>query len=186
MTITKEQRAWMAGVIETRGKIRFTNDANRKTNQLVLQVRISNTAIVARLCELTGTAIDEKDAKTIEYTDRRACSLHCPEPHVHVLTSEIPEHAVWAISGCGAAIVLDNLVSSFEATDKDEIRAVAANIFAGLPHGGRGRSAVDATIIRLKKLGWRIPPAALEHFIGLPTLRSSRGRFTRQPQPVNA
>lgn len=170
--ITKEQKAWMAGVIETRGKIRFTNDATRKTNQLVLQVRLSNTAIVSRLCELTGTALDEQQAKTIEYTDRRACTLHCPEAHIHVLTSEIPEHAVWSISGAGAAIVLTNLEPHFEATDG--AGAVADNIYAGLPTAGRGRSAVDQTIIRLFRLGWKIPAAALEHFVGTPVVRSNR------------
>jgi len=175
--ITREQKAYVAGVVETRGKIRFTNDPNRKTNQLILQVRTAHVTIATRLSELTGTAILPQDAKTIQYTDRRGCTMHCPEPHVHVLSAEIPEQAIWSISGVGAAIVLHNLVPYFIATDGAQ--AVADNILGGLPTAGRGRSAVDQTIMRLKKLGWFIPPAALEHFVGTPVNRSGAGRFTK-------
>lgn len=175
------QKAWMAGVIETRGKIRFTNDAERKTNQLVLQVRTSHTAIVTRLSELTGTKANYVTAKQIRQADRRPCTEHCTDPHSHTV-AEIPEFSIWAISGAGAAIVLDNLAPFF--VTETGVQTVADNILAGLPQAGRGRFAVDQTIIRLRKLGWRIPPAAMTHFVGTPAVRGANGRFTKELSAV--
>jgi hypothetical protein len=176
------QKAWMAGVIETRGKVRFTNNPDRKTNQLVLQVRTGHTAVATRLCELTGIRVDIKENKSIRVADRRPCAEHCQEAHSHVI-AEIPEHAVWAISGAGAAIVLDNLVPFFVTTDG--LQVVADNILARLPQAGRGRSAVDQTILRLKRLGWRIPDAAMEHFVGTPIVRRSDGRFAKVAEIIS-
>lgn len=166
-------KAWMAAVIENRGKIHFTNDPNRKTNQLVLRVVSKKTAVIERLATMTGTKPNHSPARTIE-VDRRACAEHCGQAHVHTI-AEIPEMGVWAISGVGAAIVLHNLHPHF--MDDAGIEALVANLFAGLPTAGRGRAAVDHTIVRLRRLGWKIPPAALEHFVGTPTRRGERGRF---------
>jgi hypothetical protein len=182
MTITLAQKAWMAGVLETRGKIRFTNNRDRKTNQLVVQLRSSHIALVERMCELTESKIINSEGKLIYSANRRPCVEHCQEAHSH-LVSEIGEQATWQITGVGAAIILDNLVPHFVTTAG--LQAVADNINSGLPKDGRGRTAVDATIIRLKRLGWHIPPGALEHFRGVPAARSTKGRFVKQ-DPVPA
>lgn len=166
-------RAWMAAVIENRGKIHFTNDANRKTNQLVLRVSTKKMSVIEKLAALTGTKPNVHEARTI-VVDRRACTEHCDDAHVHTV-AEIPEMGVWAISGVGAAIVLADLREHF--LDDTGIEALVDNLFAGLPPGGRGRAAVDNTIVRMRRLGWRIPPAALEHFVGTPQRRGERGRF---------
>lgn len=176
------QLAWMAGVIETRGKIRVTvNPQRAKTSQLILQVQSQHLPIVNRLGELTGIKVDPKPPRTIE-SSRRACTEHCTESHVCVI-AELPEMALWSISGSGAAIVLRNLMP-YLVTDTG-LQAVIDNIFASLPKtDARGRSAVDQSIIRLRKLGWAIPPAALEGFIGTPVMRGERGRFVRVPVPA--
>lgn len=180
--ITSRQKAWMAGVIETRGKIRFTNDPMRKTNQLVLQVRTSTIPIVHRMCELTGVAYNHQNVKSIVVADRRPCIEHCTEAHSHV-EAEIPEHAIWSISGAGAAIVLDNLVTSMM-VNFVTCQVMANNILSDLPKGGRGRFAVDQTIIRLKKLGWKIPQLAMDGFIGTPVARGHKGQFVKTAVPV--
>jgi len=166
-------RAWMAATIEQRGKIHFTNDPNRKTNQLVLRISSKRLQVIDKLAALTGTKALTNEARTIA-VDRRACTEHCDEAHVHTV-AHIPETGLWAISGCGAAIVLDNLLPYF--LDPAGIQALVDNIFAGLPKPGQGRAAVDSTIMRLRKLGWRINPAALEHFVGTPQRRNQKGRF---------
>lgn len=165
MTITVPQKAWFAGALETRGKIRFTNNPERRTNQLVLQVRSTHLKLIDRLAELTGTKAGVAQAKEIRSSNRRPCIEHCTEKHSHVI-AEIGEHAIWQITGCGAAIVLDNLMPYF--VSPEGLQAVADNLIEGLPKDGRGRQAVDQTIVRLKKLGWWIPPAALVGFIGFP------------------
>src|SRR6266699_2830592 len=164
--LTDPQKAWMAGIIEIRGKIRFTNDSARKTNELVIQVRSTQTAVIRRLCEMTGTNISTQAARVIVVTNRRPCTQHCEEPHSH-FSGEICENAVWSISGAGAGIVLHNLFPFF-IEDNAGLRVVADNILSGLPHEGRGRSAVDQTIIRLRGLGWGVPDAAMKHFVGTP------------------
>lgn len=174
--ITIAQKAWMAGILEIRGRIRFTNGEGRKTNQLVLQVRSTQTAVIKRMCELTGTNIGTQEERQIQITNRRPCTKHCEEPHSHY-SNVIGEAAVWAISGVGAAIVLHNLLPYFIEENAGGLNAVTANVLNDLPHEGRGRSAVDQTIIRLRGLGWEIPEAAMTHFVGTPVHRR---------QPVNA
>ncbi len=180
--MNRTQKAWMAGIIETRGKIHFTNDPSRRTNQLVLRIATARTNLASRLAALTGVKTHLNQARTIT-ADRRACVEHCDDAHVHVV-AEIPEVAVWAISGAAAAIVLDNLRPYF--IDDTGIQAVVDNILSALPTAGQGRAAVDASIIRLRRLGWSIPPAALEHFVGLPQKRSERGRFARHEPDRNS
>lgn len=173
MRINLPSKAWMAGVLETRGKIRFTNDPSRKTNQLVLQVRTSHLGVVERMCALTGCRFAVEHVKAIVTADRRPCTEHCTEAHSHVVR-EVPEHAVWSISGAGAAIVLTNL-APFLVTDGPAMLAVADNILANLPTSGRGRHAVDMVILRLKKLGWKIPEQAMEGFVGERKPAAQRG-----------
>jgi hypothetical protein len=183
--ITKIQKAWMAGVLETRGKIRFTNDASRKTNQLVLQLMSSHLHIAHEMARLTGTKVQSREAKLIDIAARRGCVEHCPEAHVHVNNAEVPEIAIWSISGVGAAIVLNNLVG-YMVNEDNTLLTVAGNIIAALPKGGAGRAAVDKTIIRLKKLGWTIPMAALDGFVGVPATRGAGGKFVKPPELAEA
>ncbi len=169
-------KAWMAAVVENRGKIHFTNVASRRTNQLVLRVTTKKMPVIERLATLTGTKPHLNRARTI-VTERRGCAEHCDEAHVHTV-AEIPEVGCWAISGVGAAIVVDNLRPYF--MDDTGIEVLVHNVLTGLPTAGQGRHAVDATIVRLRRLGWKIPPAALEHFVGTPQGRGARGRFERK------
>lgn len=171
--VTIRDRIWMAAILDTKGKIRFTNDVERKTNQLVLQVQSQRTDMIARLARLTGTAVQARPAHTIDLT-RRPCTEHCDQAHSHVF-AEVPETSLWSISGVGAAIVLHNLLPDI--THVSGLAVVVDNVFDQLPSKGRGRSAVDQTIIRLRKIGWYIPPAALTHFVGTPVTRGFRGRF---------
>ncbi len=175
-------KAWMAAIIENRGKIHFTNDPGRRTNQLVLRVTTKKMPVIERLASLTGTKPHRNEARTIT-TERRGCTEHCHEAHVHTV-AEIPEIGVWAISGVGAAIVVDNLRPYF--LDDAGIEVLVSNVLGALPTAGQGRYAVDATIVRLRRLGWHIPSVALEHFVGLPKRRGTDGRFLQPAAPKHA
>jgi hypothetical protein len=143
----------MAGVIETRGKIKHVKNALRRSPQLVLQVQSRHITVVERLCALTGVRSRITESKTIEAGDRRGCIEHCPEPHVH-MAAEMPRMAVWAITGVGASIVLHNLAPYM---DPDLDLSVIEEIIAAAPMEGRGAAAVADTTLRLVRLGWTLP-----------------------------
>lgn len=149
------QLGWMAGVLETRGKIRRVDNPLRKTVQLILQVQSRHLDVVNRMCELTGVRSQPTAAKQIADQHRRGCVDHCPEPHFHV-TPYLPAMNRWAVTGAGAAIVLHNLMPYLCMVGG--MQAVVDEVIAALPAAGRGRPAVEASIARLRKLGWVIPP----------------------------
>lgn len=149
---------WMAGVIEMRGKIRRVDNPMRKTAQLILQVRSRHLAQIGRLCDMTGTAYAQSGARTLEFTDRKGCAEHCPEPHVHI-TSELPAMAAWAVTGAGAAIVLHNLLPYL--CESEGMSQWVDEIVEMLPASGRGYHAVKTSCTRLAALGWAIPEGLL-------------------------
>lgn len=173
--ITRDLKAWMAGVVEMRGKIRFVLAANH--SQLVLQVQSQHIHLVEKLGELTGTKVGYQDEKTIK-SARRLCTEHCEEAHVCIVATLKPM-AIWHVSGAAAAIVLFNL-TPFIVNDTG-LMLIVDNVLDSLPKEGdlRGRSAVDQMIIRLKKLGWKIPNGAMEGFIGTPVKRGQGGKFVK-------
>lgn len=180
--ITRDLKAWMAGIIELRGKIRFAVSANHC--QLVLHLQSQHMRIVERLGELTGTKILYQTEKQIK-SSRRLCTEHCDEAHVCVVGTVGPM-AVWQISGVGAAIILHNLFPHI--VNNTGLMLIVDNICEHLPKGSdlRGRKAVDDTIMRLKKLGWKIPDAALEGFNAPVAVRGPGGKFVKSDELVPA
>lgn len=146
--------AWMAGVIEMKGKIRRVDNPMRKTAQLILQVRSRHLAQIARLCDMTGTTYAQSGARTLQFIDRKGCTEHCPEAHVHVV-SDLPAMAAWAVTGAGAAIVLHNLLPYL--CETEGMQEWVDEIVGMLPTSGRGYHAVKTSRERLTALGWTIP-----------------------------
>jgi len=146
--------AWMAGVIEMKGKIRRIDNPLRKSAHLVLQVQSRHVKQIERLCDMTGVMVRITAAKTLETASRRGCTEHCPEPHVHV-SPELPQMACWAITGAGAVVVLHNLLPYL--CNTEGMTNWIDEVIAMLPKSGRGFAAVRNSANRLRALGWAIP-----------------------------
>ncbi len=147
--------AWMAAVIEVKGKIKRTDNPMRKTVQLVLYVRTRHFQHVQRLCDLTGVKVNIIPARALDVRNRRGCVEHCPEAHHHVTDNIVPTMATWAITGAGAAIILHNLLPYF--VEVEGVEKIVDEVTEMLPKSGRGFSAIKATVDRLAALGWTIP-----------------------------
>jgi hypothetical protein len=146
--------AWAAAIVESQGKIRLSKNLQRSTDALIMQMQSSRIPLVERLAAMTGSKVQYSAPKTIEL-DRRACVDHCTDPHVHVV-AEIPAMALWAITGAGAAVVLDNLMPHF--VSSTGLQLMVDNVIEGLPQPGmQGWHAIEQVLVRLRKLGWRIP-----------------------------
>jgi len=148
--------AWMAGVIDMKGRTRRVIHISRRNPLYILQVETSNLVVARQLCKLTGTRVEYSEAKILEVRSRRGCAEHCPEPHQHV-TPVLPKVGRWHISGAGAAIVLHNLMPYFGG-ETGNLKQFCVDVFDNLPLGGRGRHAVDQSIKRLSGLGWDVSP----------------------------
>lgn len=157
--ITIASLAWMAGVVETRGKIQRVDSPLRKNVMLRLRVQSRHIPLVERLATYTGVLLTYHAEKTLTVRNRKSCADHCPEPHVHVEGAELPRMACWAVSGAGAAIVLANLQPYF--VDDERITKFVDDVVANLPHHGRGFAAVKSSADRLRTLGWKIPDGVL-------------------------
>ena len=150
--------AWMAGVIEMKGRMKHVANPLRKTAQLVLVVQSRHVVLVERLCEMTGVQMRVQGAKVMEGKSRKGCAEHCPEPHVHV-GPELPETAVWAVTGAAAAVVLHNLLPYL--CRQDGLPEWIDGVVTMLPKGGRGFTAVKNAVDRLAGLGWAVPEGLL-------------------------
>jgi hypothetical protein len=149
----------MAGVLETRGKIRRVDNPLRKTIQLILQLQNRNVHIPERMAALTGVKIRVTEAREITVGERRGCVEHCPEAHVH-LGAHLPRMAVWAITGVGASVVLHNLAPYMHpATDLSVVDDYIDGLTlpADWAKPGPGMYAIWETVNRLRTIGWEIP-----------------------------
>lgn len=146
---------WMAGVVDSKARVKITHSQGRKNPLLVLQVQSHELAVIRALCSLTGTQPRFSAEKQTGSWDRKSCIEHCPEPHVHV-DRTIPAMGCWHVTGVGAAIVLYNLLP-FLLSDRG-FSELMRDAIAAIPESGQGRGAVDASIHRLRDLGWEVPP----------------------------
>lgn len=171
--------AWMAGVIDLKGRIIVKKNKSRATPQVVLAVQSTEGAVVRRLGELVGTAPEMLKSKPLPDFMRRGCDEHCPERHVHVTpngTGEMPASARWTVTGVGVAVILTALAPYLRVT-RDYEEAIEA-ITAYMVHQGPGVGMVRKQIQRLKELGWAIPEEIddLAEPIWPPRLRARRVR----------
>ncbi len=155
-TLTVPDMAWMAGVIDMKGRTRRVTSPSRATPLCVLQVESQHLPVLRRLAKLTGTRLEVSPAKELPVSLRRQCSEHCPDAHQHV-HPVMPEIGRWHVSGAGAAIVLVNLMPYF-GTDNTARVDFVSQVINQIPARGRGRHAVNLTIARLGRLGWDVPP----------------------------
>lgn len=152
--------AWMAGVIDLKGRIVVKRNKSRATPQIVLAVQCKELAVIRRLGMLTGTNPELMEARPTPDFMRKGCDDHCPEAHVHVThggypAGTMPSTARWTITGVGMAILLAALKPYLQ-VDREYDEAVEA-ITANMVHQGQGVGMVRKQIERMKELGWQIP-----------------------------
>lgn len=158
MSIPMPKLGWMAGIVDMKGKFIVKNNQDRVTPQVVLMVESKTIGIIRELGSLTGTKPEIQAAKPLRDFMRRGCSEHCPEAHVHVDDKDLvmPRTARWTITGAAMVVVLDNLLP-FLVVDQD-YENVIRQVMENTTVVGQGSGAVRASLIRLRDLGWDLPP----------------------------
>lgn len=150
--------AWMAGVLDLKGRLMYKNNSQRATHQVVLAVESKEFPVVRELGSLTGTMPEVKKAKPLKEFMRKGCTEHCPDPHFHVYDYEeleMPPSARWTITGAGMVVVL-NGVMPFMQVDRGYREAIEI-VESKLALVGQGSGQVMLSMQRLKDLGWDLP-----------------------------
>jgi hypothetical protein len=148
--------AWTAGVIDMKGKLVRKKNKMRVSPQVVLWVETKDMTIIRGLSALTGTNPELMKPPEGSAFNRRSCSEHCPEPHVHVENSW-PSTARWTISGLSLGVLLWN-VQPYTRSGKPWQETIT-EMFGNAVVAGRGSGATVKSLNRLASLGWEIPPA---------------------------
>lgn len=168
--LARHDLAWMAAVIEIKGRIRrYDSNAMRATPQLVIRVHSKQLNVLGRMADLTGIQLRTEEASEIEPSIRRGCNEHCPEAHVHTRV-EVPPMGIWAMTGVAAAVLLYNLMP-YLTEDPTKLQSFVDDAINQLPAQNRGRHAIVRAVQRLAALGWSVPPevdAWLKEGVGAP------------------
>lgn len=159
--IAETDIAWMAGVIDLRGKVVTKNNTMRATPPIILLVESKNHQVVEKLCKLTGQRVEFHTEKRIREFVRRACDIHCPVPHVHVNDEGagvmVPEMKRWTITGAGIVVIMHSMLEYLTPQARDKYAEISLGIIDNTPLVGQGSGMVNKTIRRLALLGWPIP-----------------------------
>lgn len=147
--------AWVAGVIDMKGKLVRKRNKNRVTPQVVLWVESRDGSIVRGLSQLTGTNPELMNPEFASF-NRRGCVEHCPDEHVHVAEFSI-QTARWTISGLALGVLLWNVLP-YVRSDKPW-KETMEELFSLSVVAGRGSGATVKALNRLSGLGWDIPAA---------------------------
>lgn len=155
--LTDQNKAWMAGVIDLKGRLSAKQNATRKTRQHTWSVDSKEMIVVRRMCELTGTKPESRANRKLSEIFRRNCTEHCPEAHVHVDYEglEMPHVLRWTSTGAGLVIVHTNL-EPFLQVDRG-YKEVVDEILEDPAVDHRGSASVLKSAARLQALGWSIP-----------------------------
>lgn len=159
MSLPVAQLAWMAGVIDLKGKVIYKNNKTRKTKQIVLFVESKELPVVRELGRMIGT--NPEMMRIPEKADfyRRPCTEHCPDHHTHVEGASFPQVARWTVTGAAAAVVMLNL-APYLRVDKG-FDAVVLQIMEQATITGQGSAATITALRRLQNLGWDLPDTFL-------------------------
>jgi hypothetical protein len=159
MSIDVPQLAWMAGIIDYKGKITYkVNKTRATTRQVTLYVESVQVPIINRLAELTGTKPEPKNKRDrFDGWYRKGCEDHCPDQHIHVNGTEFAPAARWTISGAPMAVILTAL-QPYLLQDKGFSEAVHY-AFGNMILFGQGAGQTVASLRRLDALGWDLGDA---------------------------
>jgi hypothetical protein len=154
-SFTQFDLAWMAGVIDLKGRLTYKNNRTRATRQITLTVDSKEHLVVRRLCAMTGTKPEfRKTSPLSPELLRRNCTEHCPEPHVHVDNEWTYGSIRWTATGASMVAVLGE-IEPYITVDRGYQEAID-EVMASVSLEGRGSIAVVGGLIRLYELGWTI------------------------------
>jgi hypothetical protein len=138
--LTEREMAYMAGVVDAMGALRL-REVRGETLLPFVEISCSNLGLLEWLARRTGTGV----TKVKRDYRRNGCTLHCPDPHVHIQSLS----GRWSLSGVRATVVLFGLRPYLQ------LQAEAAQelLDVGLRAPRKG-----ATIQKMADLGWPVPP----------------------------
>ena len=152
---TQYDLAWMAGVIDLKGRLTYKKNRTRATRQITLTVDSKEHLVVRRLCKMTGTKPEVRTTSPLsEELLRRNCAEHCPEAHTHVDTTWTYGSIRWTVTGASMVVILDG-IESYTTLDRGYREAID-EVLDGIALEGRGSIAVVGSLIRLYELGWTL------------------------------
>lgn len=153
--ITEAQKAWMAGVLDLKGRISVKATPSRRDKQYTWHVDSKEILVVRKLCEYTASQPEDRQQRTLSEMFRRNCTLHCPEAHIHVeFDWNMPRVLRWTASGGMFAILHHNL-KPYMQVDRGEQETVDL-ILQNPTTEGRGSHIVLARAAQLQALGWEL------------------------------
>lgn len=155
--VTIPRLAWMAGVLDLKGRVTFKNNKQRAdgSRQIVLYVESREMSVINELCKLTGTSVELKEADMSKDFFRRSCVEHCPDTHTHV-THSWPRVARWTITGASMAVVLTNVLPYLH-NNREPYKQLVNQALTQAVFTGQGSAAIVKSILRLERLGWVLP-----------------------------
>lgn len=155
--LTEADKGWMAAVIDLRGYVYIKQNKQRASRQIVLMVESKRAGIVRRLGQMSGTKPETMQAREMKEFMRRGCAEHCVEPHVHVNDDRtMPSVVRWTATGVAFAVIVSALEPYL--TEDKGFPELAQEVLGVTDVLGRGSGAVMATLVRMKDLGWPMPP----------------------------
>lgn len=148
--------AWMAGILDLKGRLLRKRNQTRSTIQMVLAVDTREVSINRKLSAMTGTKPEMTVVRVPGEFLRRGCKEHCLEPHVHVTknTGEF-DNWRWTITGAGLVVVLSN-VEPYLQVDRGWAEAID-QVNSVVTLRGQGSPQVMDSLQRLLNLGWDMP-----------------------------
>jgi hypothetical protein len=153
LTVTPGDVAWMAGVLDLKGKFIRTAATRKRTGvQHSIRVRSTDYGLVHELARLTGTTAQQTHAFGQEFS-RHPCRAHCPEDHVHVYMDRSLD---FAVSGVAAAVVAHG-VAPYMRLQQEHAVALGNSVRAVAVLSGRGSGATAKALARLENAGWELP-----------------------------
>lgn len=152
-------KAWMAGVIDLKGRLTSRRFQSRRTNRVSLIVETKERLIVQRLSELTELEPEMRDAKPLSEFLRHPCTIHCPEAHTHVIREgqEVPRMGRWVVTGSAFVVVAYNLLPYLQINRG--YQEAMTEVLDNQPLAGRGAAEMLRAIKRLRSMGWELPAA---------------------------
>ncbi len=169
--VAPEKLAWMAAILDMQGRTHRKNNQTRATPQLVLRVDSSHLTVIRELCRLTGSTAEPRPPMPGRGWDKRGCTEHCAEAHIHCEMETQPATGRWQLTGAALAVVLHNVIP-YMVTDRG-LADLMNEAMENLVTTGQGAHAVKRAVVRLAELGWEIPPEMRK-----------RLRLTRQGKPL--
>jgi len=155
------QLAWMAGVVDVRGRLVVKSNRQRKTRQFVMTVSSKDLDLIRALSNLTGTQPEIRSERMLPEWMRKGCVEHCPDAHVHVpYQGGYPMAGVWAVTGVSMVTVVSNIAPFLLHNNYIE---ASEETLETAPLIGKGSGMTLYALRRLRDLGWELPEKYATH-----------------------